>query len=288
MKGRIEMLIVLGMVVLLLGPSLACRKKGPADAGMEIFSEEQLWAQSQEALEKKKWRKATEYLKLLLDQYPSGPHVREAHIAYADTLFRRGGNANLIEAQAKYLSFVAFYPEDERTPYAQFRVALCNYERRSKANRDQLVTRDAIAEFEKVIQNHPTSEFVGEARAKLAELRDELAEHEMLVAEFYRRRGFDESVVRRVKFLLDKYPEYTQTDRAYLLLGETLLDLDNGVEAEVYFARLLDQYPDSELRKAAEKGRAAAERLAARQEKRREKERSRSESGGDEEPQATE
>lgn len=242
-------LVALVVVVLLPG----CRKKTKSAAAVPTFSEEDLWARANDELAREKWRKASTVLKLLLDQYPSSDRVREAHILYADTLYRRGSDANLIEAQAKYMSFVSFYPEDDRTAYAQFQVAMCNYERRGKPDRDLAVTRDAISEFEKVIQSHPGSSYVDEARAKVRALRDELAEHELLVARFYRRRGFEESVVQRLKFMLDKYPEFSDKDQAYYLLADTLVGLDSAVEGIYYLEKLLAEYPRSGYRKDAEK-----------------------------------
>ncbi len=244
-------LLATTLLALLLAASACHRKSKDAPEALR-FSEDELWDQSQALLKDEKWRKAGEYLKLLLDQYPSGKHVRQAQLAYADTLYRRGSDANLIEAQAKYMAFVAFFPEDDNAAFAQYRVAMCNYERRGKPNRDLAVTRDAIAEFEKVSANFPKSSYVDDAKAKVRELRDELAEHEYLVAHFYDRRGFETSVVRRLKFLLEKYPDYSHKDKVYMLLGETLSDEENYVESSIYLEKLVQEYPNSEERHDAE------------------------------------
>lgn len=253
-RGR--RLLSLLLVALLLGagalPLSGCRKKKADSLEASRFSEEELWKQAQDYIEREKWKKASTYLKLLLDQYPAGNRAREAHLAYADTLFNHGSDASLIEAQAKYLAFAAFYPEDERAAYAQYRIGLCNYERRGKPDRDQSVTRTAISELEKVAQSYPKSEYVDDARGKVRELRDELAEHEITVATFYRRRGFHGSSAERVKFLLEKYPEYGKLDEAYLLLSRELLKEDNPVEAVAYLEKLIESYPGSELRGDAE------------------------------------
>ena len=273
--------LVLGLA--LIGFLLLSGCRGRARDAEEAFqfTEEELWKQAQDYLAREKHRKAAQYLKLLLDQYPTGGRARDAQLAYADTLFELGSDPNLIEAQAKYLAFVAFYPEDPRTDYAQFRLALCNFERRGKPNRDLSVTRAAIDEFQKVIQEYPDSEYQDEARVKISELRDELAEHEYGVAHFYKRRGFRESAVKRIKFLLEKYPAYSRKDEAYMLMIEVLMKLENYEEAAMWLERMIAEYPGSEERKDAEKLLERAQREIAKQESRGERTEEADDAAGD-------
>lgn len=250
---RVAALLVLGLaLVAAVAPLVGCRRKSKAADEAARFTEDELWKQAQDYLEREKWKKASTYLKLLLDQYPAGSRAREAHLAYADALYSHGSDASLIEAQAKYLAYAAFYPEDEKAAYAQYRIGLCNYARRGKSDRDQSVTRTAISELEKVAQTYPKSEYVDDARGKIRELRDELADHELVVANFYRRRGYHGSSAERVKFLLEKYPEFSRTDEAYILLGRQLLRLERADEAVPFLEKLIADYPGSELRGDAE------------------------------------
>ncbi|MFN7976134.1 MAG: outer membrane protein assembly factor BamD [Acidobacteriota bacterium] len=253
MKARLTVLAAVALLVPALVFTAGCRKKHKEAKDEEThYSESELWDTAQGYLKDEKWKKAGDYLKLLVDQYPTGVHVREAQILYADTLYNRGSDANLIEAQAKYMAYVAFYPEDDRAAYAAFRVALCNYERRAKPDRDQAVTRDAINELEKVIQSYPKSTYADDAKPIIRQLRDELALHEYKVARFYSRRGFDTSVVKRMKFLLEKYPEYGKKDEVYFLLAENLMKQGNAMEAKIYLEKLTEEYPGSDLKKDAE------------------------------------
>jgi outer membrane protein assembly factor BamD len=260
----------LALVALCAFGAAACRKKKPPEAlEQERFSEEELWSLAQKEMGEEDHKKASAYLKLLLDQYPTGPHVREAHLLYADALFARGSDANLIEAQAKYLSYLSFYPEDARADYAQFRVAMCAFQRRGKPNRDQSVTRDAINEMEKLLLNQPRTSYADEARARIRDLKDELAMHELAVSTFYDRRGWEDSSVRRLKFLLDKYPDYSRRDEVYYALGTACLDAERADEAVAYLEKLLAEFPDSpragDGRDLLEDARKAAGRVAEKE-----------------------
>jgi outer membrane protein assembly factor BamD len=63
---------------------------------------------------------------------------------------------------------------------------------------------------------------VGETRAKILQCWRRIAEHELLVGVFYVNTYFYPGAERRLKSLLETYPDYVDRERAYFYLGEAM------------------------------------------------------------------
>src|SRR5207247_219958 len=111
-------------------------------------------------------------------------------------------------------------------------------------DRDQSLTNQAIQEFEKVGTTYPTSPYVEQARKKIVECHDRLAEHERLVARFYQRRKKYNAAIDRYRAILDQYPLYNRTGQVLLDIGTCLLAGGNRPEAEELFRTLYQDQPD--------------------------------------------
>ena len=111
---------------------------------------------------------------------------------------------------------------------------------------DQRETERAVNAYDRVIVEYPRSEFVEEARTRKAQLRDKLAEKVFLNAEFY----FDnENYSATEIYLTDLIAMYTDTSwipAAYALLARTKCQQGLGDRASEVYARLRENYPDSQ------------------------------------------
>lgn len=204
--------------------------------------------QGKALLESKKYFKATKYLTHAFEVEPNSRSGREALLLAADALYLQGGTDNFIKCEAKYRDFLNRFPTSDRSDYAQYKVAACLAARAERPDRDQKITREALAAFEELLRLFPTSENLDEARQQVRDLTDRLATHELVVGEFYNsygRYGICEATARRLETIQREYPEYRQMDAVLFNLGVAYSRCRKEDQAKLSFEDLGRRYPDS-------------------------------------------
>ena len=231
--------------VLATMPLLAgCKGEGRPDPILSLSAAESI-EQGKSFLEAEKYARARPFLLHAFEVEPNSKIGREALLLAADTFYLEGGTSNYIQAEAKYRDFLNRFPTSDRASYSQFQVASSLARRMERPDRDQSTTRKALAAFEDLLRQYPTSEYAAQARDEMRLLRDNLAEHEMVVGRFYIRYGIGSASVKRLEYLLSAYPEYSQKDKALFYLGQAYVLAKRSDDARSTFERLRTQHPDS-------------------------------------------
>lgn len=229
-------------LLLLLG---ACRSGRNADPILQLSAEEAL-DQGKAMMAQEKWYKARRLLTHAFEVEPNSRSGREALLLSADTLYLQGGEDNYIKCEAKYRDFLNRFPTSDRADYAQYQVGNCLAGRMERPDRDQQVSRQAVQALEELLRLYPTSPHAGEAREKLEEVRDNLAEYEFVVARFYLRyRGLCIGAIQRLRYLDENYPAYSERDKALYHLGLAYERCKLVDKAEETFGRLSQEFPQS-------------------------------------------
>lgn len=237
-----RLLLFTGLLIAAIG----CSKR--EDPVLKLSAAEAL-EQGKALLEDEKYFKATKYLTHAFEVEPNSRSGREALLLAADALYLQGGTDNFIKCEAKYRDFLNRFPTSDRSDYAQYKVAACLAARAERPDRDQKITRDALAAFEELMRLFPTSENLDEARQQVRDLTDRLAMHELVVGEFYNnygRYGICEATSRRLETIQREYPEFRQMDAVLFHLGVAYSRCRKPEEAKLAFADLGRRFPDSE------------------------------------------
>ena len=234
------------LLVLILLPSLAAcgRREDP----VLLLSAGEALEQGKALLEKGKYYKATKFLTHAFEVEPNSRSGREALLLAADALYKQGGTDNFIKCEAKYRDFLNRFPTSDRSDYAQYKVAACLGARAERPDRDQKITREALAAFEELLRLFPTSEHLGEARQQIRELTDRLATHELVIGEFYNRYGrygICEATTRRLEGLQTDFPEFRQMDAVLFNLGVAYSRCLKDEKATLAFEDLRRRFPES-------------------------------------------
>src|SRR5438045_761807 len=85
------------------------------------------------------------------------------------------------------------------------------------ANRDYTHAMRAEDEYRQLIQQFPDSKLLPEAKQRLREVQEVLAERQFRVGRFYYLRESYPAAIARLKTLTDTYPLYSQADDALLM-----------------------------------------------------------------------
>jgi len=234
------------LVLLLVFVALAgCRSgRKHQDPILRLSAAESL-TQGKRLLDGKKYDQARPFFQHAFEVEPNSAAGREALLLVADTLFLESGEANLVQAEAKYRDYQNRFPTSARAAYVQFQIANALSRRIERPDRDQQSSRKAVSAYEDLLRLYPTSEYVAPAREGLEKVRSSLAEHEYQVGRFYYRFGLPAAAMKRLEGLLDKYPQYSGRDKTLYVLAQVYLQVDRKDDAQAAFSRLAKEFPQS-------------------------------------------
>ena len=72
-----------------------------------------------------------------------------------------------------------------------------------------------------MIQQFPDSELIPEAKQRLREVQEVLADREFGIGRFYYLRPAYPAAIARLESLVDRYPMYSKADESLYLLGQS-------------------------------------------------------------------
>jgi len=190
-----------------------------------------LFDQAMDALQHGKYDVTRLTLQTLINTYPDSEYVARAKLAIGDSWYAEGTSAALVQAENEYKDFETFFPNMAEAAEAQLKIANIHFKEMEKPDRDFTHAVRAQDEYRYLITTYPDSKLVPEARQKLLQVQEVLAEREFRVGHFYYMREAYPAAEARLKSLADTYPLYSNADEALLLLGDSYLRQVDQVRA---------------------------------------------------------
>ena len=158
---------------------------------------------------------AGEIFQKVKDRYPFSPYATLSELRLADCKFYMG---DYDEAISLYEEFEKLHPTNEAVTYVIFQEGSCYYRLMKGPDRDQTSTHKLIETYERLLNRYPDSPYSYEARKRIAEAKNRLAQHEVLVARWYIRTGQAPQAKNRLETALDLYPGTSEGVEAARLL----------------------------------------------------------------------
>jgi outer membrane protein assembly factor BamD len=186
-------------------------------------------------------------LQTLINTYPDSEYLADAKLAIADSYYREGGSANLMQAIAAYKDFGVFFPFLPKAPYAQMQVAMTHYKQMEKPDRDRTEARAAEDEFQMFLQKYPNDPLVPQTMQHLREVQEILAEGDFRIGYYYYVKGDRRAAAGRLIGVTKRYPLYSKSDRALWMLSDIFEKSEKKEIAAIYLARIVRDYPLSPL-----------------------------------------
>ena len=178
-----------------------------------------LYDRSMDAMKHGKYTMARTLLETLINTYPDSEYIARAKLSVGDSWYAEGGTAALQQAEAEYKDFITFFPSLAEAAEAQLKVANIHYRQMEKPDRDYHQAVRAEEEYQNLIQTFPDSKLVPDAKQRLREVQEVLAERQFRIAHFYLLRDNMVASQARLKSLIDSYPLYSNIDEALFTLG---------------------------------------------------------------------
>src|SRR5689334_22699722 len=192
----------------------------------------------------------------IINTYPDSPFLPLAKLAIADSFFLEGTTSSLIQAAQAYQDWLTFFPTDPLADDASLKVAEAEMRQMGLSDRDISHARKAEQRLKVLLQQYPKSPLRPTVEARLAEVQENLAMHNLQVARFYYGRyeghkGGLKGSQSRLKEIVDKYPCFSYNDEVYFRLASTYQQEEEPDEAARYYQKLVQEFPDSEYTQKA-------------------------------------
>ena len=220
MSRRTPLIAALGMLLVF---SAACTNKKSVNPLANVGSKQPdkvLFDKAMDAMRHNRFDVARLTLQTLINTYPDSEFVARAKLAVGDSWYAEGGTAALAQAEQEYEDFKTFFPNMPEAAEAQLKVANIHFQQMEKADRDYTHAKRAEDEYRSLILEFPDSKLLPDAKKRLMEVQEVLAEREFEIGRFYYLRESFPASIARLKSLVEKYPLYSRADEALYLLGQ--------------------------------------------------------------------
>lgn len=196
------------------------KAKKPVDTNASAAPDKILYDRSVNDYSHGRYTEARLSLQTLINSYPDSEYLAKAKLAVADSYFKEGGIDGLTQAVQEYKDFITFFPFLDEASYAQMQVAMSHYRMMEKADRDATQARLAEQEFQTFLLKYPKSPLIPQATQHLREVQEVLAQADFDVARFYYIKGDYRASAGRLIEVTNRYPLFSQSDRAYWMMGD--------------------------------------------------------------------
>jgi len=206
-----------------------------------------LFDRAMDAMQHGRYDVARLSLQTMINTYPDSEYVARAKLAVGDSWYAEGGSAGLAQAEIEYKDFITFFPNMPEAAEAQLKVANIHFRQMEKPDRDFTHAKRAEEEYKQLIQQFPDSKLVPEAKQRLREVQEVLAEREFRIGHFYYVKESWAAAIARFKSLVDTYPLYSGADDTLYLLGqanERLADRVRALKDEAVRAKEMKYFED--------------------------------------------
>ena len=261
-------LLVIVLTAVVVAGLAGCHNKKVNNPIASINSQQPdkvLFDRSMDAMKHNKFEVARMTLQTLINTYPDSEFVARAKLAVGDSWYAEGGSAGYAQAENEYNDFKTFFPNMPEAAEAQMKIGKIHYDQMEKADRDFTHAKRAEEAYRIMIQEFPDSKLVPEAKAKLRQVQEVLAQREFIIGRFYYVRQSYPAAIARLESLADTYPLFSGADETLYMLGQAYereIDLIRATKvpevkkgqmikelqdkAANAYSRILTRYPISE------------------------------------------
>jgi len=223
------------------------RKKPAPIAGTSAEPDKILFAKAEGDIKHGRYTVGRLGLQTLINTYPDSEYLAKAKLGIGDSYYKEGGMAGLKQSIVEYKDFITFFPFLDEAAYAQMQIAMGHYRQMEKPDRDRTEMVQAEAEFQTFLEKYPNSPLLPQAEQHLRETQEVLAEGNFRVANFYYIRNAYKAAGARLIELTNRYPLYSEADKANWMLGQIYEKTEHNDMAAQYYVRIVKEYPLSSM-----------------------------------------
>lgn len=186
------------------------------------------YQQAKDVLDNGLYNRAIELLIAVESRYPFGPLARQVQL---DLIYAYYQSGDLPKALAGIDRFIRLNPNHPELDYVYYMRGLANLKADEnalhnmlgidRADRDLASTRQAFDDFKLLVSSFPDSKYSAEAKNRMLSIKDALARHELLIADYYMRRGAYLAAANRGKYIVEYYRDSALVEQALEVMIES-------------------------------------------------------------------
>ena len=205
---------------------------------------------------------AIKHLETLEARFPFDPYAKQAQLDIAYSYYKFDEPDAAISAADR---FIRLNPRDPNIDYVYYLKGLVNSKRgtgvldswfpRDKSEHEMETLHNAFNDFATLVRRYPDSRYAADAHQRMIFLRNEIAQHEIKVAEYYLSRKAWLGAANRAKIVIERYEESVWRNRALEIMATAYQEMGlENLAADTQ--RIIDmnkspvskaQRPDTEL-----------------------------------------
>lgn len=196
---------------------------------------EEFYTDATEGFQEQQWDAAIQNYEKLKAYFPYGPHAEQTHLELAYAYYRYDEPESAI---LELEEFIRLYPKHPELAYAYYLKALAadsiirswlDNIITDPATRDVKSAKRAYNYYKELITLFPDSKYASAAGKRLVILRNQMARHELKVAQFYFNKEAYLASANRAKYIIENYAQSASTVRALEIMNQSYAKL--GMEA---------------------------------------------------------
>ena len=197
------------------------------------------------------YEQALEKFTLVKNKFPYSKYALDAELKIADTYYQK---ESYLESQKLYALYSEFHPQDSKRDYAIYQSGM-SYAMLipSAVDRDLGYAKGALSDFRSLMDLFPGSLYFKDALNKYTDIKIRLAEKEIYIGNFYKKRDSCEAAIARYKTVIDEYPDLGFDDKMYYEVASCYVKLKQKEEANYYLDMLLVKFPTGPYVSSAKK-----------------------------------
>lgn len=239
-------LVLLTTVVLLAGCGMSPEERA------ETLSAKDLYEQANLSMKAGQYDTAVKYYKRLQARFPFGPYTAQGLIELAYAHWKAHQPEEAIAVADR---FIREHPTHPHVDYAYYLKGLINFQRQlsiaerlfpnERSTRDQTHARQAFLAFQELINKYPDSPYAADSRQRMIHLRNNMAQHELNIAQYYLSRGAYVAAVNRAQKIVQTYEETPSVPDALVVMAKAYEAMDMKDMAQDTRRVLELNYPDN-------------------------------------------
>lgn len=205
----------------------SCSKNYDDDGDLKIYremSEQQLYDKALDAVQTADYSSAIKRLEALDTLYPFSPHAKQTQLYLIFSYFKTSDYA---QAAAASMRYIHLYPRDRHVDYAYYMKGVANFEQQrgtfarifnlDNAWRDPGTQLSSYQDFLAVTNKFPHSRYYSDSLKRMIYLRNQFAQRELHIANFYMERKRYVAALERAKYVIKHYSQAPQAKKALVL-----------------------------------------------------------------------
>lgn len=222
------------------------------------WSADRLYSEAKSALDEGDYENAIRFYELLEARFPFGRYAQQAQLEIIYAYYKYDESASAVAAADR---FIKLHPRHPNVDYAYYMKGLANFnmgrgliERylpRDESQRDPGAARQSFQDFSDLVLRFPDSKYAADARQRMLFLRNNLAQYELNVADYYMRRGAYVAAANRARYVVENYPRTPATPDALAMLARAYRAMDMDDLAADALRVLQLNYPEHPALRAA-------------------------------------